>query len=132
MGATNDDEQVWSGKISSDAHLIAVSCENIGGPGGLLVSMEDLLVSNTKWKCSRTAENPRDWYKVDFNDNTWISSHKIGDNDGSLWQIFPSWKQVDFSIAAQWIWVDERWREVPDGSSTDMIYCRRKIGKNDS
>ena len=130
VGGTKSLQKVWTGKISNDAHLIAVACENVGGPGGLLVSMEDFLVSNTKWKCSRTAEKRRDWYKLDFNDSTWNSSYKIADNDGSIWQVEPFWKQVDFPVSAQWIWADEQWERLPANSLRETIYCRRKTGKD--
>ena len=129
VGRTETRTEVWRGKVSNDTQLIAVRCENTGGPGGLLVSMGDFLVSNTKWKCSKKVDMDRDWYKVNFNDSAWNNSYKIGNNDGSLWTTVTSWKQVRFPASAQWIWADEQWKELPVESETETIYCRRRTGK---
>ena len=129
VGNTRNMEDIWIERMSNDTHLIAVSCTNGYRSGGLLMSVENVLVSNTKWKCSKNVENVADWYKAEFNDSAWGEAFKIADNDGSIWQKEPSWKQVDFPISAQWIWADENW-ELPDGAAPETIYCRRKTGKS--
>ena len=129
MGHTHSWEEVWTGHISNDIHLIAVACENILGPGGLLVSMGNLLVSNTKWKCSGTAENAVGWYKVNFNDSAWDDSLIIVGNGVNSWQDVWVWYQADFPISAKWIWANQNWK-VEDHVMSETIYCRRKTGKN--
>ena len=129
VGSTEEQDEVWRGEVSSDAQLIAVLCANTGGAGGLLVSMGDFLVSNTKWKCSKNVEKDGGWYRVNFNDSAWNSAYKIGDNDGSLWKTLPAWKQTSFPASAQWIWTDDQWEKLPAESATDFIYCRRRTGK---
>ena len=129
VGGTYGWDEDWSGKISNDTHLIAVACANTLGPGGLLVSIGNLLVSNAKWKCSRTAKNAVDWYKVNFNDSAWNNAFKILDTGISSWGQISSWSQTGFSIPAQWIWADENWKTAT-GEVHETIYCRRKTGKN--
>lgn len=113
----NEQDFNWSGEVADNVKLIAVECRNNGGFGGLLVSVDGLLISDVTWKCSRT--RTANWHREKFDDSLWVNAYVIGSNSGSV-------KDEDPTIPnyAQWIWADDR------NNAAGTIFCRGRTGKH--
>ena len=96
--------------------VIAIKGHNNDGPGGIIGSFSDGLVTDGTWKCERNVSD--DWNMEKFDDSTWSYAVAEETSDGKLWNSFPS----GISTNAKRIWSGSYEDEYVD------VYCRKKIG----
>ena len=90
--------------------IIAVSCERNSGPGKLLLSTDDGLVSDNSWLCTDDVTGSA-WTKYDFDDSTWQQAEQFERN-------IPDESSTEFDQIepfAKWIWL----------GSSSKIFCRK-------
>jgi len=83
---------------------------NTGGPGGLIASFANGIVTDNKWKCTTRAI--RNWHTTGFDDSNWPVATIHGGNSG------PS-RVNRLSTNAKWIGTNYR--------NADSFYCRRNM-----
>ena len=107
--------------IPSSTELIAVQCANLGGGYGIIGSVqdaqgEDILATDSSWKCSSTWESG--WSLPNFKKgDNWAAARDLGDGHFML-QSTHGWKDVP-SPNKRVIW-------TASGSDT-TIYCRKAL-----
>jgi len=107
--------------VSSSYKVIAIKCIDLGGPEGLLASLQnaagvDVLVTDSSWSCSNVEEPG--WMNSNFTETpgNWQPADVIGPHGMSPWK-----KIGQISEAAKWIWTKNR---SPEWSKEPPIFCR--------
>ena len=102
----------WVFKAPAKSQLIAIDIDNtIFTPGGVMVTSNKGLVSDSSWRCSRVYVPG--WQKPDFDDSKWPNAAlAFSDNN-----IYP-----EQSSNAQWI-------AAECGYTPGHMYCRHGLGK---
>lgn len=113
------ESEYWSAQASEDTELLAVKCFNGDNFGGLMVSVGNVLISGSTWKCSK--QNVTNWYKLGFDDSLWTNAYVIGNNG----EVPGIGVDTRFSEYVQWIWADEN-----ANREDTTIYCRGRTGMN--
>ena len=110
--------------VREDFQLLAVKCYNVKRFGAILVSVGDVLISGSNWKCSKNNIQiaGEEWYKKDFNDSSWSDAHVLGNNDDSYQR---KEKVTQIKNYAQWIWFDGT-----NEDDEETVYCRGRPGKS--
>lgn len=106
--------------LPDDVLDVAIECHSIFVKGGLIVSMSNGIVSDSKWKCLHYRQYG--WFMSDFDDSDWPDAHEFNKDDHELAKTIDG---VGYPPNAKWIW-----RE--GGHITERlhsVYCRRRIGK---
>ena len=99
--------------------VLAVICLNLDGEAGILGSLDNALVTDTRWKCVGLGRRHRlknRWRKVFFDDSDWPQAVEYFPNRG--WTYWG--KMADISDKAFWIW-------TADKGKHDKVYCRRRV-----
>lgn len=97
VGSTSLWTEVWKSSITQDATVFAVKCLNNIGPGGLIASFSNGIVSNRHWKCGYS--EGKGWREIGFDDSAWNYAEEIKSDS------YESEKQSGFSPQTEWIWV---------------------------
>ena len=99
--------------------VLAVKCVNYVGEAGILGSLDNAIVTDSRWKCTgRTRRNrlKRHWMGVLYDDSLWAQAVEYFPNRG--WTI---WGNIgEISEEASWIW-------TADKGKHEETYCRRRV-----
>ena len=124
IGGTSGRNFNWSGQVEDEVRLLAVRCDGHGGLSGILVSVGDVLISDSSWKCSRNNKlmAGKEWYETDFDDSSWSDAHVLGEHESRH-------RNEVFSMVhyASWIWHDSSNR-----TSNGAVFCRGRTGINNT
>lgn len=96
-GSTSYFTEIWKSSLARNTMVMAVKCKNNYGPGGLLASFSNGIVSNRHWKCGNSEISCTD---IDFDDSVWKDAREIMSIQYDLE------KKSAFPPEAKWIWVD--------------------------
>ena len=100
-------------------HVLAVKCINREGEAGIMGSLDNALVTDSRWKClgrERRHHLKGDWAKDFYDDSDWPHAVEYFPNRG--WSI---WGKIDdISDEASWIW-------TADKGKHEEAYCRRRV-----
>ena len=106
----NDWTKSDSYTFPSHTKVLAVYIKNTGGPGGLLGSLSNGIVTDSQWKC--TSQKQTNWFTVDFDDSAWpAASVQQGIRGG---------------FRVNGVAPNARWIGARDANAAE-IYCRRRI-----
>lgn len=101
-------------------HVLAVKCLNTHGEAGILGSLDNALVTDSRWKCLGRGRKQRlgkkHWTGSLFDDTDWPQAVEYFPNRG--WTVWG--KMADISDKASWIW-------TADKGKHEEVYCRRRV-----
>ena len=107
-------------RLSPGTHVLAVRCLNLRGEAGILGSLSNALVTDSRWKCTGRGNRYRIkgkyWTKALFDDSDWPQAVEYFPNRG--WTYWG--KMSDISDKAFWIW-------TVDKGKHEEVYCRRRV-----
>lgn len=109
--------------LPDDVLEVAIKCHSDQIKGGLIASLSNGIVSDSKWKCQHVTEDG--WFLEEFDDSMWPTAHEFTDDEVTKYDLANSITGVNYSSHAKWIWREDSHITVP----TNHVYCRRRIGK---
>jgi hypothetical protein len=116
----NEWSKIDSVPIPADSRLIAVKCTDLGVIAGFLASVDNYLVTDTKWKC--TVKAPANWFLPGFIDELWPPAVISDTNTAPSSYHGP---RAGISPNAKWIWTQNF------GASADTpVFCRGYFPKD--
>ena len=101
--------------LAGDTKVVTIKGDNTGGPGGILASFSNGVVTNGTWQCA----DMRSCTATDCeNSVTWQDATTYGVNTNHpIWNTRP---YIDST--AQWIWVDNQF--------AGRVWCKKTFGKS--
>ena len=102
--------------ITKCNQLLAIQCEEKGAIGGILVSADNGMVSDSTWRCSRHYEEG--WNQIKFEERIdwWKNADTHGKNGVAPWKVRPG-----ISANANWIWTG------PNDGRLVTVNCRKQL-----
>ena len=101
------------------ARVLAVRCLNRHGEAGILGSLDNGLVTDSRWKCigrNKHNRSRKGWTRVLFDDSNWPQAVAYFPNRKWTW-----WGKIsNISDEATWIWTADRGKH-------QEAYCRRRL-----
>ena len=117
---SNDNENEWTESsdypLNACNSLIAITCQDVGGIGGILASTTSGMMTDNTWRC--TDELETGWETVGFTESdAWGPAYAYDTNDANT---EPKTTFISgISPSAEWIWYGSY--------SGTTIYCRKNI-----
>ena len=129
---SNTAEKKWNASSNYNMHacntLIAISCQDIGTPGGILASTTTGVMTDTTWRCTDRLEFG--WETVGFteSDGVWgtpgtYGSNRPGETRHGNMRHIPIAHMPAISYSADWIWFGSN---DLDGD-LKTVYCRKEL-----
>ena len=129
VGITSDYKEHWRGPVSLDAQRIGIRCVNTGGPGAIIASLSNGLVTNAHdWKCDGNVTD--NWTIENATSTTTATPLELQSNKPVLendteWR----WEYLeDFSTEAYFIWPYQR-PKSRGGQVQQVVYCEVSLEK---
>ena len=116
---SSDNENEWTESsdypLNACNSLIAISCQDVGGIGGILASTTSGMMTDNTWRC--TDELETGWETVGFTESdAWGPANAYDTNDANT---EPKTTFISgISPSAEWIWY---------GANGQTIYCRKQL-----
>ncbi|CAB4007985.1 Hypothetical predicted protein, partial [Paramuricea clavata] len=95
---------------------VTIKADNLGGPGGILASFNNNVITNCSWECA----NMHGCHSTNCENHTnWHSAIEYGPNSASTkpWGGILRSKISEIAETAQWIWVND--------TSASIVWCRK-------
>jgi len=118
-GTNKGINKVVSISLHPGTRVLSVKCLNLHGEAGILGSLDNDLVTDSRWRCTGRRRRHRlrkYWTNVFFDDSHWPQAVEYFPNCG--WTIWG--KMPNISSKASWIW-------TADKGKHEEVYCRRRV-----
>ena len=99
--------------LPGDTKVVTIKGDNTGGPGGILASFSNGVVTDGTWECADMSSCTTECE----NSVTWQGAKTYGINGEKPWNTRP---YIDST--AQWIWVDN--------NKATRVWCEKTFGKS--
>ena len=101
-------------------YVLAIRCKNLHGEAGIVGSLDNALLTDSRWKCIGRGRRDRlrgkFWTRALFDDSDWPQAVEYFPNrEWTYWG-----KMSDISDKAFWIW-------TADKGKHEEVYCRRRV-----
>ena len=104
--------------VPDDTEILAVQTFDWDNGGGLIGSLSNGIVTDSSWRCARSAE--ADFIKKNFDDSHWAAANATRSPGAQgAWDYFPT-----IAAGAKWIWSGPY---GPDYKVT--VLCRRRLSE---
>ena len=119
-GTNGGINQPVSFTLRPGTNVLAVRCLNLHGEAGILGSLSNALVTDSRWKCTGRGKRYRIrgkyWTKALFDDRDWPQAVEYFPN--REWTFWGNMSAI--SDKAFWIW-------SADKGKHEEVYCRRRV-----